>query len=217
MVAILLIDRLGRRPLLLVGIAGIAVSLLLCAFAFNQASYQLTAEDMETLQKNETLGSEDLKVLSVLTDEVFDNDVAFKRKMREILGNQVYAKAEGSILEEATLDLNGKLVLVGILGFIACFAFSLGPVMWVMLSELYPNRIRGLAIGVIGFVNSFISWVVSQMFPWEVSNLGSAVAFLIFGVIAAVGFFLLFFILPETKGRSLEELEAELVHREPLL
>jgi MFS family permease len=217
MVAILLIDRLGRRPLLLVGIAGIAVSLLLCAFAFNQASYQLTAEDMETLQKNETLGSEDLKVLSVLTDEVFDNDVAFKRKMREILGNQVYAKAEGSILEEATLDLNGKLVLVGILGFIACFAFSLGPVMWVMLSELYPNRIRGLAIGVIGFVNSFISWVVSQIFPWEVSNLGSAVAFLIFGVIAAVGFFLLFFILPETKGRSLEELEAELVHREPLL
>ena len=217
MVAILLIDRLGRRPLLLVGIAGIAVSLLLCAFAFNQASYQLTAEDMETLQMNETLGSEDLKVLSVLTDEVFDNDVAFKRKMREILGNQVYAKAEGSILEEATLDLNGKLVLVGILGFIACFAFSLGPVMWVMLSELYPNRIRGLAIGVIGFVNSFISWVVSQIFPWEVSNLGSAVAFLIFGVIAAVGFFLLFFILPETKGRSLEELEAELVHREPLL
>ena len=107
--------------------------------------------------------------------------------------------------------MNPTLVLMGILGFIACFAFSLGPVMWVMLSELFPNLYRGLAIGVIGFVNSFVSWLIQQIFPWELSNLGSATTFLIYGLIAAFGVLLLLRILPETKGRSLEELEEMLV------
>ena len=97
------------------------------------------------------------------------------------------------------------------MAFIACFAFSLGPVMWVLLSELYPIKYRGAAIGVIGFVNSFTSCIVQQVFPWELSNLGNALSFLIFGLIALVGFFILLKILPETKGKSLEELEAELV------
>jgi len=88
----------------------------------------------------------------------------------------VYTKNEGTILEAAT-TINATLVLAGILGFIACFAFSLGPVMWVMLSELYPVKYRGLAIGVIGFVNSFVSWLVQQIFPWELSNLGNAMSF----------------------------------------
>ena len=209
-VGIFLIDRLGRRPLMLIGIGGIAVCLLLCAFAFNQATYELTDDGIATLQNTETLSAEDMKILASQTSQSFGNDVDFKQKMRDSLGKEVYDSNEGVILEVAT-KMNAKLVLAGILGFIACFAFSLGPVMWVMLSELYPNRIRGLAIGVIGFVNSCTAWFVSQVFPWEVSNLGNATAFLIFGVIAAFGFFLLYFILPETKGRSLEELEADLV------
>lgn len=209
-VGIFLIDRLGRRPLMLIGIAGIAVSLMLCAFAFYQATYELTEDGLATLKDNGKLGPENLEVLAQQANQTFDNDVAFKQKMKETLGKEVYDRNEGGILEVAT-KMNAKLVLAGILGFIACFAFSLGPVMWVMLSELYPNRIRGLAIGVIGFVNSFTSWFVSYIFPWEVSTLGSASSFLIFGLIAAFGFFLLFFVLPETKGRSLEELEADLV------
>ena len=130
--------------------------------------------------------------------------------MKAALVTQVYAKQEGALIE-AAVDMPATLVLIGILGFIACFAFSLGPVMWVMLSELYPNKYRGLAIGFIGFVNSFSSWIVQQVFPWELSNLGNAMSFLIFGLIALVGFFILFRILPETKGKSLEELERELV------
>ena len=129
--------------------------------------------------------------------------------MKQTLGAQVYAKNEGAILEAAT-NMNSTLILVGILVFIACFGFSLGPVMWVMLSEMYPNKYRGLAIGVIGFVNSFSSWLVQQVFPWELSNLGNATTFFIFGCIALVGFFVLFKILPETKGKSLEQLENEL-------
>ena len=129
--------------------------------------------------------------------------------MKSILGTQIYAKNEGEILAAAT-NINAKLVLFGILGFIACFAFSLGPAMWVMLSELYPNKYRGLAIGVIGFVNSFVSWLVQQVFPWELSNFGNALSFFIFGAIALGGFFILLKILPETKGKSLEQIELEL-------
>jgi MFS family permease len=99
--------------------------------------------------------------------------------------------------------------MIGILCFIACFAFSLGPVMWVMLSELYPNQYRGLAIGFIGFINGFASWLVSRIFPWELSNLGNAATFMIYGVVALAGFFLFLKILPETKGQSLEEIEAK--------
>lgn len=203
-VAIFLIDRMGRRPLLLVGIAGISLSLLLCAYGFNQATYQLTSEEIASLENIDT------NKLTPFADKIYDNDLDFKRDMKAGLGTQMYAKNEGAILEAAT-NINATLVLLGILGFIACFAFSLGPVMWVMLSELYPIKYRGLAIGVIGFINSFVSWLVQQVFPWELSNFGNALTFLIFGLIASVGFFILFKILPETKGKSLEQIEMDLV------
>ena len=130
--------------------------------------------------------------------------------MKTSLGSRTYNKNDGILLEAAT-KINATLVLAGILGFIACFAFSLGPVMWVLLSELYPIRYRGIAIGIIAFVNSFISSAVQLVFPWELSNLGNYVTFFIFGAIAVAGFFVLLKILPETKGKSLEELEIALI------
>mgnify|MGYP001563674566 FL=1 len=126
--------------------------------------------------------------------------------MKPLIGNQVYSKNDGAILEAAT-QMNATIVLIGILGFIACFAFSLGPVMWVLLSELFPLKYRGLAIGFIAFVNSLISSIVQLIFPWELSNLGNALTFFIFGAVAFIGFFIMLKILPETKGKSLEELE----------
>jgi MFS family permease len=204
LLAIYLIDRMGRRPLLLVGMSGIAISLLLCAYSFNQATYQLSATEINSFENIDTYK------LAEFQDIFYDSDVAFKNDIKAAIGNQVYALNEGAILE-AAIDMNATLVLVGILGFIACFAFSLGPVMWVMLSEIFPNRFRGLAIGVIGFINSFSSWLIQQIFPWEISNLGSALTFFIYGLIATVGVLLFIKILPETKGKSLEQLENELV------
>ena len=203
-VAIYLIDRMGRRPLLLIGTAGIAMSLLLCAYGFKKASYQLTQDKITSL----TFSSS--QKLLPLADKIYHNDVAFKNEVKSLIGNQAYYKNDGTILEVAT-QINANLILVGILGFIACFAFSLGPVMWVLLSELYPIKYRGLIIGVIAFLNSLISSVVQLIFPWELSNFGNALTFFIFGFIALIGFFILIKILPETKGRSLEELEKELI------
>jgi hypothetical protein len=66
-------------------------------------------------------------------------------------------------------------------------------------------------LGVIAFINSLISSLVQLIFPWELSNLGNAITFFIFGAIALIGFFVLLKLLPETKGKSLEQLEKELV------
>ena len=203
-VAIYLIDRMGRRPLLLIGTAGISVSLLICAYGFNQASYQLKEKD---LNKFEFVNSQ--KLISIV-DKVYTNDVDFKNEIKDILGTKVFSKNDGAILEAAT-TINSTLILIGILGFIACFAFSLGPVMWVLLSELFPLKYRGLAIGSIAFINSFISSVVQLFFPWELSNLGNSLTFFIYGIIALIGFFVMVRILPETKGKSLEELEKILI------
>ena len=204
LLAIYLIDRMGRRPLLLVGMSGIAVSLLLCAYSFSQATYELSATEINSFENIDNYK------LTEFQDINYDSDVTFKNDIKAAIGNQVYALNEGAILE-AAIDMNATLVLIGILGFIACFAFSLGPVMWVMLSEIFPNRYRGLAIGVIGFINSFSSWLIQQIFPWEISNLGSALTFFIYGLIATVGMLLFIKILPETKGKSLEEIETELI------
>lgn len=201
--AILLIDKLGRRPLLLYGLAGIAISLLVCFYGFNKASYSLTKQDIESFS------GFDQSQLNQIAGKTFDSDIEFKKAMIGALGARNYAKNEGDILQLAG-NMNAILILAGILGFTACFAFSLGPVMWVLLSEMYPNKYRGLAIGFIGFVNSFASWMVQQVFPWELSTFGNANTFLIFGLIAVFGFIILYRILPETKGKSLEDIESQL-------
>ena len=102
-------------------------------------------------------------------------------------------------------------MLAAILGFVASFAVSLGPVMWVLFSELFPNQLRGLAISFAGLINSAVSFGVQLVFPWELENLGNSLTFLIYGVFAIIGLIVVMRILPETKGRSLEELEQILV------
>ena len=116
-----------------------------------------------------------------------------------------------SQLVGAAIDIDPLLILLGILGFVASFAISLGPVMWVLFSELFPNRIRGIAISFVGLINSSVSFIVQLVFPWELENFGNSVTFLIYGLFAIVGLVIVMKLLPETKGKSLEELEAELV------
>jgi sugar porter (SP) family MFS transporter len=145
-VAMAVIDRFGRRPLLVFGLSGIAACMLLLAWAFSAGD-----------------------------------------------------------------DANPRLILIAIVGFVASFAVSLGPVMWVLFSELFPNRVRGVAISFVGLVNSATAFLVTLVFPWQLQSLGSATTFLLYGLFALVGLVFVVRVLPETKGRSLEELEAVLV------
>lgn len=202
LVSMYLIDRAGRRILLLTGTLGIALSLLLCAYSFNKATYTLTSKSIEKLAFKEAV------LLQNIVDKTYTSDVAFKSDVKKSIGYQVFAKNDGAILEAAT-TINATLVLIGILGFVACFAFSLGPVMWVLLSEIFPLKYRGLAIGIIVFFNSLVSSIVQLIFPWELSNIGNAFTFFIFGAIALLGFFAMIKLVPETKGKSLEEIEKQ--------
>jgi len=103
------------------------------------------------------------------------------------------------------------LILFAILGFVASFAISIGPVMWVLFSELFPNKIRGIAISFVGLINSAVSFIVQWVFPWELDTLGNVLTFTIYGVFAALGLIFIIRVIPETKGKSLEEIEAQLV------
>ena len=153
--------------------------------------------------------------LQSLRGETYTNDVSFKKALQHALGPEVAKKYESELISSA-INVNPGLILLGILSFVACFAVSLGPVMWVLFSEMFPNRIRGLAISFVGFINSGVSFLVQLVFPWSLANLGSAATFLSFGVFAAFGLIFIVWRLPETKGRSLEQLEAELVRKPDL-
>ena len=203
--AILLIDRLGRRPLLAFGLTGIAVCMLLLSYSFGSATYTLDDEAIASLPETIDRGR-----LTPLVDRTFDNDVEFRQTIVAAVGRDAFQDNQ-SALVSAAISIDPALILLGILGFVASFAISLGPVMWVLFSELFPNRVRGLAISFVGLVNSAVSFTVQLVFPWELENIGNSATFLIYGGFAIVGLLIVMRLVPETKGRSLEELEAELV------
>ena len=204
-VAIVLIDRVGRRPLLGFGLAGIAVCMLTLAYGFGTATYTLTHDAIDALP-----AQVDRLRIAPLADVVYDSDVAFRDAVSAQISADIFREHE-SRLVRAAITIDPMLILFGILGFVASFAMSLGPVMWVLFSELFPNQLRGLAISFAGLVNSAVSFGVQLVFPWELENVGNSGTFLIYGVFAILGLVFVMRILPETKGRSLEELEKELV------
>lgn len=150
-VTIAVIDRIGRKPLLLIGSAGMTVTLFVMVYAFSHG----------------------------------------------------------------TLDPAGKLVLSQQLGVVAVVAANLyviffnvswGPVMWVMLGEMFPNQLRGSALAVCGFAQWFANYLIAQTFPIMAAGLGLAVSYTFYGVCAAISFFLVQRFIHETKGKELEEM-----------
>jgi MFS family permease len=205
LLAIAFIDRLGRRPLLIGGLIGITVAMGLLAYGFGQASYTLSPDATDVIE-DATFAPR----VSPLIGQTYESDVAFKAALAEAVGPEAATEYESAFITDA-VDLNPTLILIGILGFVASFAISLGPVMWVLFSELFPNWIRGLAISFVGLINSAVSFGVQQIFPVELAALGAATTFAIFGAVALVGLVFVWRVVPETKGKSLEELEAQLV------
>lgn len=205
--AIMFIDRFGRKKLLIYGLSGIAVSMFVLAWGFHQATYSLDQETISKLPDH----IERTKI-ELFQGRTFDSDVAFKREVINVFGADEARRIEPDLMNAAT-KMNALLILFGLIGFVASFAISLGPVMWVLFSEIFPNYIRGLAISFVGFINSGVSFIVQLVFPWELATLGSYMTFLIYGLFAAIGLAIIIIILPETKNKSLEELEAFLIRK----
>jgi MFS transporter, SP family, arabinose:H+ symporter len=154
LVAMRWIDRLGRKPLLIVGTSGMAAALLAIGWAFRGGA----------------------------------------------------GGAGAAVAHPA-------MVLIAIVAFVACFAISLGPVTWVMVAELFPNEQRALAISIVGFWNSLVSATVTLVFPWEIAHWGASGTFLWYGLLSVAALVFVLLLGPETRGKSLEEIERSFLGR----
>ena len=139
-IALGLVDRLGRRPLMLVGLAGIAAAHVLTGFGF-------------------------------------------------------------------AARIQGPFVVVCTLGAIAFYAMSLAPVIWVLIAEIFPNRIRGAAVSVAVSALWIACFVLTYTFPLMKESLGWPSTFWTYAGVCVAGFFFVWALVPETKGKSLEEIE----------
>ncbi len=148
-IAIGLVDRVGRRPLLAAGVLGMSVSLAVLGLAFEETP-----------------------------------------------AGQAGAS---SMLDVATVFCLAV--------YIVFFAFSLGPVVWLMISEIYPYRNRAQAVGLSTAANWGANFVVSLTFPIMRTDLGSAATFWIYAALGLVTLAFVWLRVPETKGRTLEEIE----------
>lgn len=153
-VAIALVDKVGRKPLLMIGALGQSVMLGILAVIFGTAG----------------------------------------------------------ISESGSLQLEGSMGLYALLaanGYIACFAFSWGPIMWVMLGEMFPNRFRGSALAFCGLSQWLANFAITMTFPVFLANIGLGLSYGIYAFFGFVAFLFVKKFVVETAGRSLEDISRE--------
>ncbi len=103
--------------------------------------------------------------------------------------------------------MEGIFTLICIMLFIAFFASCIGPVFWTLVSEMFPNRIRGKAVAFASFTQWIFNFLVVLLFPHFLASLGGAKTFLFLALMSLIQWFFTYFYIPETKGKSLEEIE----------
>jgi sugar porter (SP) family MFS transporter len=182
---------------------GMNVVLYYAADIFQAAGY-----NMQQMMLNIVVIGSVMVVSVIVTILVIEN---MGRKKMMLLGTAAMAIVYG---------LTGYMFLKGVLGLpvviltlanVALYSLTLAPVTWVILSEIFPNRIRGTAMSVAAMSLWIGNFSLTFSFPAIKENLGWANNFWLYGVICLAGFLILYFKLPETKGKTLEQIEKELV------
>jgi MFS family permease len=205
LVAIWLIDKLGRKPLLLIGTSFMTVALLMATFAFNSATYNFNAATLEKVNDTEIRTA-----LTSLEGKTFTSQSELFNVVQTKLDEEKFLNFKRNEITNF-IQINATLVLIAILLYVASFAISLGPVMWTLISEVFPNKIKGIAISVVGFFNSLVSFSVTQVFPWELSSLGPTTTFGIYALLSFCAIIFVYKYIIETKGKTLEEVEKLLI------
>lgn len=201
LVAIRLIDKLGRKPLLIIGTTAMTIALSMAALAFNNATYDVNETTLSKIENQEMKTA-----LTGLEGTSYNSQKEMFIAVTPLLNEkQLFSFKRNEI--KNFISINATLVLIAILLYVAAFAISLGPVMWTLLSEIFPGNIKGIAISVVGFFNSLVSYTVTQFFPWELTNLGPTVTFAIYAIMAVLSLLFVKKYVIETKGKSLEEVE----------
>lgn len=135
------------------------------------------------------------------------------RKPLMIIGATGMGVSLAAIGFAACFQMVGSWLLIFMLGYIACFAMSVGPVTWVILSEIFPTKIRGRAMAIATFCLWVANFIVSQTFPMMdknemlVAKFNHGFPFWVYGAFCILLVWLVARFIPETKGRSLEEIE----------
>lgn len=109
------------------------------------------------------------------------------------------------------MHVTGFFMIILVVAAIACYAMTLGPVTWVLIAEIFPNRVRAVAVATCTFALWVGSFTLTYTFPLLNNALGSYGTFWIYAAVCLAGFVIFALKLPETKGKSLEHLENELV------
>lgn len=229
--AVLLVDKKGRRFLLRIGTGGLVVSLVLCAALFH--TYETQRLDVkapvQAAVSGDTLhfafspgrfGASHLGRSNVLTilysygqgsriATVLDTDpanlVTIAPEGKEVGSPLIIQRAFYGPVASETI---GWLITVCLGLFVSFFALGPGVVVWLMLSELMPTRIRSTGMGIALLINQGVSTAIASVFLPVVGNYGFYAIFLFWAGCTAVYFITATFFLPETKGRTLEEIEA---------
>ena len=121
-------------------------------------------------------------------------------------GERIYRKAliaiskPGHTIQQFTSDA-GLITLVALVVYIASFAFSLGPVVWTVINEIFPRNIRGRGVSIATAANWGSAWLVSQFFLSLVDTIGESGTFMLFAALSVVAFIWILKVLPETRGR----------------
>lgn len=110
-------------------------------------------------------------------------------------------------IKGAELQIPSTALLIFFLSYIFCCAISICAVIWVLLSEMYPIRVRGLAMSIAGFSLWIGTFLIGQLTPWMLQNLTPAGTFLIFAGMCIPYILIIWKLVPETTGKSLEEIE----------
>jgi sugar porter (SP) family MFS transporter len=118
-----------------------------------------------------------------------------------------FAAMENTAESATSTTVGGIVTVLALVVFIASFAFSMGPIVWTLISEIYPNRVRGRAISVATAANWLAAFLVAQFFLSLVDAIGESTTFFLFAALCVVSFVFVWRLVPETKGRSLEEIQ----------
>ncbi len=120
----------------------------------------------------------------------------------------IAAPKQGAVpLVNAAPSVAGIVTLCALVGFIVCFAFSMGPVVWTVINEVFPAHIRGRAVAVATAVNWGSAYLVSQFFLTVIGAIGNAMTFWLFAAFCVLSWIWIYLRVPETKGRSLEQIQ----------
>jgi sugar porter (SP) family MFS transporter len=184
---------------------GMNVTLYYAADIFQAAGYNI-----KQMMLNITIIGSIMVIMTFITVKIVDKT---GRKKLMLLGTAAMAILYGLIGYLFYKEITGMPLVILTLLNVAVYSLTLAPVVWVILSEIFPNRIRGAAMSIAALSLWIGNFTLTFTFPIIKENLGWANNFWLYGLICLAGFVILFYKLPETKNKSLEQIEAELINK----